>query len=57
MTPFRRHLSEEAIENLAELIDIVEVWKGRSDNQVNQRAMQLCETLGAARAQVPSPYA
>jgi len=24
--PFRRHLSEEAIENLADLIDIVEVW-------------------------------
>jgi predicted metal-dependent phosphoesterase TrpH len=45
---FRRHLSEQAIENLADWIDIVEVWNGRSDNQVNQRAMQLCETVGAA---------
>jgi hypothetical protein len=35
-------------ENLADLVDIVEVRNGRSDNQVNQRAMQLCETLGAA---------
>lgn len=46
--PFRRHLSEEAIEELAEMIDIVEVWNGRSDRQINQKALQLCETLGAA---------
>jgi predicted metal-dependent phosphoesterase TrpH len=45
---FRRHLSEEAVEQLADLIDIVEVWNGRSDNQINPRAMQLCEVLGAA---------
>jgi predicted metal-dependent phosphoesterase TrpH len=46
--PFRRHLTEEAIEALADTIDIVEVWNGRSDQQINQRAMQLCEVLGAA---------
>ena len=45
---FRRHLSEEAIESLAEQIDIVEVWNGRSDDGVNRRAMQLCDLLGAA---------
>jgi len=45
---FRRHLTEQAIENLEEMIDVVEVWNGRSDSQVNQRAMQLCELLGAA---------
>jgi predicted metal-dependent phosphoesterase TrpH len=46
--PFRRHLTEEAIEALAETIDIVEVRNGRSDTGINQRAMQLCEVLGAA---------
>jgi len=44
----RRHLSEQAIEALADAIDIVEVWNGRSDSQVNQKAMDLCELLGAA---------
>ena len=44
----RRHLTEEAIENLADAIDIVEVWNGRSDSGINRRAMQLCEMLGAA---------
>jgi predicted metal-dependent phosphoesterase TrpH len=47
--PFRRHLSEGAIEHIAEMIDIVEVWNGRSDPQINQRAVQLADTLGAAR--------
>lgn len=46
--PYRRHLSEKAIEEIADLIDIVEVWNGRSDHQLNRRAMQLCDVLGAA---------
>jgi predicted metal-dependent phosphoesterase TrpH len=46
--PYRRHLSEEAIEKLDDLIDIVEVWNGRSDHRINQKSVQLCETLGAA---------
>lgn len=46
--PYRRHLSEEAIEAVAESIDIVEVWNGRSDTGINLRAAQLCEVLGAA---------
>jgi predicted metal-dependent phosphoesterase TrpH len=45
---YRRHLSEEAIEKLDDLIDIVEVWNGRSDHRINQKSVQLCETLGAA---------
>jgi predicted metal-dependent phosphoesterase TrpH len=44
----RRHLGEDAIENLAELIDIVEVFNGRSDEKANRRAADLCATLGAA---------
>lgn len=46
--PYRRHLSEEAVEQIAEMIDIVEVWNGRSDTRVNPRAVQLCDLLGAA---------
>jgi predicted metal-dependent phosphoesterase TrpH len=46
--PFRRHLSEGAIEDLAALIDIVEVYNGRSDDKANRRAGDLCGTLGAA---------
>jgi predicted metal-dependent phosphoesterase TrpH len=46
--PYRRHLSEEATEEIAELIDIVEVWNGRSDRGINRQAMQLCNALGAA---------
>jgi predicted metal-dependent phosphoesterase TrpH len=46
--PYRRHLNEEAIEEIADLIDIVEVWNGRSDHQLNRRAVQLCDLLGAA---------
>lgn len=44
---FRRHLTEEAIENLADLIDIVEVFNARSDDKTNRRAEELCEILGA----------
>jgi predicted metal-dependent phosphoesterase TrpH len=47
--PFRRHLSEEAVENLADLIDIVEVFNARSDEKTNRRAKDLCEILGAAQ--------
>lgn len=46
--PFRRHLSEAAIEDLAELIDIVEVFNARSDEKTNRRAEELREILGAA---------
>jgi predicted metal-dependent phosphoesterase TrpH len=44
----RRHLTEEAIEKLADMIDIVEVFNGRSDEKANRRAKELCATLGAA---------
>jgi predicted metal-dependent phosphoesterase TrpH len=46
--PFRRHLREEAIEDLADLIDIVEVFNARSDEKTNHRAEELREILGAA---------
>jgi predicted metal-dependent phosphoesterase TrpH len=46
--PYRRHLSENAIEELADMIDVVEVWNGRSDSQINRKAADLCEVLGAA---------
>lgn len=45
---FRRHLSEAAIEDLADLIDIVEVFNARSDEKTNRRAAELCQILGAA---------
>lgn len=45
--PFRRHLSEDAIEAIQDLIDIVEVFNGRSEEQANRRAKDLCEILGA----------
>jgi hypothetical protein len=45
--PFRRHLSEAGIEALADLIDIVEVFNGRSEEQANRRAEDLCDILGA----------
>jgi len=47
--PFRRHLSEAAIETLSGMIDVVEVWNGKSDQQINQKAVQLSEILGAAQ--------
>ncbi len=46
--PFRRHLSEAAIEDIADLIDIVEVFNGRSEEQANRQAQDLCGILGAA---------
>jgi predicted metal-dependent phosphoesterase TrpH len=46
--PFRRHLSEDAIEELSDLIDIVEVFNGRSDDKANRLAEDLCGALGAA---------
>ncbi len=45
---FRRHLSEPGIEAIADLIDIVEVFNGRSEEQANRRAEDLCDILGAA---------
>lgn len=46
----RRRLREEAIERLADEIDIVEVWNGRSSEEDNRRADELRATLGAAGA-------
>jgi len=45
---FRLHLREEAVEGIADSIDIVEVWNGRSDRGINRQAMNLCRALGAA---------
>jgi predicted metal-dependent phosphoesterase TrpH len=45
---FRRHMSERAIEEIAGLIDIVEVFNGRSEPKANQRAEDLCSILGTA---------
>ena len=45
---FRRHLSEAAIEDLTDLIDIVEVYNARSDEKSNHRAGELREILSAA---------
>jgi predicted metal-dependent phosphoesterase TrpH len=44
----RRHLTEDGIEELSDLVDIVEVFNGRSDEKANLRAAELCATLGAA---------
>jgi predicted metal-dependent phosphoesterase TrpH len=46
--PFRRHLNEGAIEAVADLIDIVEVFNGRSDEKSNRLAEDLRQTLGVA---------
>ena len=46
--PFRRHLDEGSIEAIADLIDIVEVFNGRSDEKANRRAEDLCGALGVA---------
>jgi predicted metal-dependent phosphoesterase TrpH len=46
--PFRRHLSEPGIETIADLVDIVEVFNGRSEEQANRRAEDLCDILDAA---------
>jgi predicted metal-dependent phosphoesterase TrpH len=45
---FRRHLDEGAIEAVAHLIDIVEVFNGRSDEKSNRLAEELRQTLGVA---------
>jgi predicted metal-dependent phosphoesterase TrpH len=45
---FRRRLSERAIERLADRIDVVEVFNGRSSADANRRAEDLCAILGAA---------
>jgi predicted metal-dependent phosphoesterase TrpH len=45
---YRRHLTEEAIEDIADLIDVVEVFNSRSEAKANQRAQDLCDTLGVA---------
>jgi predicted metal-dependent phosphoesterase TrpH len=44
----RRNLREEAIERIAGQIDIVEVFNGRSQPEVNRRAEELRSTLGVA---------
>ncbi len=44
----RHHLSEPALERVADDIDIVEVFNGRADERANRRALDLCEILGAA---------
>jgi predicted metal-dependent phosphoesterase TrpH len=46
--PFRQHLSEETIERLAPAIDIVEVFNGRSPQEANRKAADLCTMLEAA---------
>ncbi|MDQ6877308.1 MAG: PHP domain-containing protein [Candidatus Dormibacteraeota bacterium] len=44
---FRRRCGEEAIESISDLIDVVEVYNGRSEEEANSRAEELCESLGA----------
>jgi predicted metal-dependent phosphoesterase TrpH len=46
--PSRRRLAENAIEELADQIDIVEVFNGRSDERSNRLAEELRQTLGVA---------
>jgi len=43
----RRSLSEDAIERLRDVIDIVEVHNSRCREEHNRRAEELCEILGA----------
>ena len=44
----RRNLRGEAIERIADRIDIVEVFNGRSQPEINRRAEELRATLGVA---------
>jgi predicted metal-dependent phosphoesterase TrpH len=44
----RRRLEAEALERVANRVDIVEVFNGRSDDASNRRAEDLQEILGAA---------
>jgi predicted metal-dependent phosphoesterase TrpH len=54
---FRRRCSDEILEDLAELIDIVEVFNGRSEESANQRAADLCEILsGRAGCRLGCPH-
>ena len=46
--PYRRRLREDAIERVADRIDVVEVFNGRADEDANRRAADLCAILGAA---------
>lgn len=46
--PYRKSLSEETIERIADRIDIVEVFNGRCDDEANRKAADLRKTLGAA---------
>src|SRR2546430_2769041 len=41
--PLRRHLGEASFETIGDLVEIVEVYNGRSDEPSNQRAQDLCE--------------
>lgn len=43
----RRCLDEESVEELADQIDIVEVFNGRSTEDANRKAADLCAILGA----------
>jgi predicted metal-dependent phosphoesterase TrpH len=45
---FRRHLAEDAVEALGDLIDIIEVFNSRSDDKANRLSEDLCSILGAA---------
>ena len=42
----RRNLREEAIERIADRIDIVEIFNGRSQPEINSRAEELRSSLG-----------
>ena len=44
----RRHLSTVGVEAIADLIDIIEVFNGRSNEKANNRAEDLRSALGAA---------
>jgi len=44
----RRNLREDAIERIADQIDIVEVFNGRSQPEINRRGEELRSTLGLA---------
>lgn len=44
----RRNMREEAIERIADQIDIVEVFNGRSQPEINRRAEDLRSSLGVA---------
>ena len=45
---YRKHLREETLEQIADDVDIVEVFNARCDDEANRRARDLRATLGAA---------